>query len=81
MTKDIIYKDDAGNCLIKDIDNRLVILNKNNEMIGTEDGKKFINRISVRMAMKRYFGDVPRIKILNAKQTHHIKNKISGGLY
>jgi len=81
MTRDLIFEDDVGNRLIKDIDNRLVILNKNNEMVQSLDAKKFINKISVRVAMKRYFGDIPKIKILNSKQTYNIRKKVNGAIY
>lgn len=81
MTRDLIFEDEAGNRLIKDIDNRLVILNKSNEMVRIPDVKRFMNRTSVRMAMKRYFGDIPKIKILNSKQTHNIRKKVDGGIY
>lgn len=81
MIKDLIYEDESGNRLMKDIDNRLVVINKYNNMVQPKDAQKFLTRLSVRMAMKRYFGDIPKIKILNAKQTHNIRKKIDGGIY
>ena len=81
MTRDLIYEDESGNKLMKDLDNRLLVLNKFNEMVQPNEARKFISRITVRVAMKRYFGEIPDIKILNAKQTFHIRKKIEGGLY
>jgi hypothetical protein len=81
MTKDLIYEDEAGNKLMKDVDNRLIVLNKYNMMVQPNDVRKFLSNISVRIAMKRYFGNVPKIKILNTKQTHFLRKKVEGGLY
>jgi hypothetical protein len=81
MTRDLIYEDDWGNRLIKDVDNRLIILNKFDKLVEPKEAKRFISRASVRMAMKRYFGDIPQIKVLNARQTYNIRKKISGGVY
>ena len=81
MTKDLIYEDNFGNRLMKDLDNRLVILDKHDEIVNPRDAKRFLNRTSVRMAMKRYFGDIPEIKVLNSKQTQNIRKKVLGGLY
>ena len=81
MTKDLIYEDNFGNRLMKDLDNRLVILDKHDEIVNPRDAKRFLNRASVRLAMKRYFGDIPEIKVLNSKQTQNIRKKVLGGLY
>lgn len=81
MTKDLIYEDEAGNKLMKDVDNRLIVLNKYNMMVQPNDVRKFLSQISIRIAMKRYFGKIPKIKILNAKQTHYLRKKVEGGLY
>jgi hypothetical protein len=81
MTKDLIYEDDYGNRLIKDVDNRLVVLNKYNNMVSPNDVRNFISRLSVKMAMKQYFGEIPNLKILNSMQTQKIRKKIPGGIY
>ena len=81
MTRDLIYEDNHGNKLLKDLDNRLVVLDKFDKVINTRDAGIFMRRDSVRIAMKRYFGDIPKIKILNNDQTNRLKKKIRGGYY
>lgn len=79
--KDLIYEDDSGNRLMKDVDNRLIILSKRGKLIHPIDAKRFLSNIPVQIAMKRYFGDIPYIKILNHKQTYNIRKKVNGGIY
>jgi hypothetical protein len=81
MTRDLIYEDESGNKLMKDLDNRLIVLNQYNKIVEPNDARRFISRPSVRIAMKRYFGDIPQIKILNARQTFNLRKKVKGGMY
>jgi len=81
MTKDLIYEDETGNRLMKDIDNRLIVLNKYDQLVNPDEARRFLSRDSVRIAMKRYFGDIPEIKVLNSKQTKHLRKKTVGGIY
>ena len=81
MTKDLIYEDERGNRLMKDIDNRLIVINKQDRLVNPDEARRFLSRDSVRIAMKRYFGNIPEIKVLNSNQTKRIKKKIIGGTY
>lgn len=75
MTRDLIYQDEAGNKLFRDVDKRLIVVNNQGFMVKKEDVKRFISRPTVKLAIKRYFGEVPKIKILSSYQTRRLNRR------
>jgi len=76
--KTLIYQDRAGNRLFEDVDQRLVLQNRQGKLVRPTNIKPFIKRPGVKQAITKFYNQEIKFKVLSPVKTKSIKK---GGIY
>ena len=60
--KIVLYKDEAGNKVIRDFDGTLAVINREGKLVERISAKRFLTRPRIRKALVKAYGTLPKLK-------------------